>query len=93
MTGMLEKMARAIVRERCADFDTISARDQAHAMNEAGAALRAIREPDEGMLEAAHRYHWGSGSWREATDDEERQNIAQMHTAMIDAILAEGEGK
>lgn len=84
MTGMLEKMARAM--QRSPAWPAVYGAGTAETLSRA--ALQAIREPGQAAIERGSEVgppiHGGEFNPIEA---------ANIWTAMIDAILAEGEGK
>lgn len=95
MTTILEKVARGIYREsyrRCCNGELPDGNDQSWRsyLGEAHAALEALREPSEGMVEAGCDYINNEASWRSAREECAYPcHIRPTFEAMIDAALAE----
>ena len=90
MTGMLEKMARAIAKRAWSLTDAELAEswsktdEREHLLRSGRAALQAIREPDEGMLDAAY-------VTRKRKIKPDENDDGRLFTAMIDHVLNEEE--
>ncbi len=83
--GMVERVAAAIIRRN--DFDFYMSADEAKAF--ARAAIEAMREPTEEILEAG--YNAPTGAWSEHVDNRHELIRARMQPAwraMIDAALS-----
>lgn len=93
MTTMLEKMARALVTAQGDDYDALPEIGRRHAADECRAALLAIREPDEAMLNAAENLESFKETGTPGTDGHvvimAFPDHGEAFTAMIDAILNE----
>lgn len=92
--SMVEKMARAIARgdlgpDIPVDMDAHMRHVREHYHALARAALEAMREPTEGMVEAAIRlYRHGN---TEQFNNIMRDTVREYFAAAIDAALKEGE--
>lgn len=53
-------------------------------VHDASAAIQAMREPIEAMIEAGYGFHWGSD---QAANEDERENVKNIYQAMIDEAL------
>lgn len=83
-TQALERAARALAACEQSDYEFGDMAD--HYTKMARAVLMAVREPDEAMSTAGFHSLPGVG-------DPEREDSNAIWTAMIDAILGEGEGE
>lgn len=102
MTTMLEKAARAIAVEY---YGPAADENEAAMASEqwpgflalARAALQAIREPDDLVCQSIEGFrcvaegHPDIGKWVGSADDSDSFVPVDVFTAMIDAILSEGE--
>lgn len=95
MTATLERAARALcaeelllsVHEVNEIWNDLPETKRAAVLNRARAVLLAVREPDDAMFEA-----WSNAE--EANDHPAEYHLNQRrYAAMIDAILADGEGR
>lgn len=102
MTGMIERVARAICEENVGECDTVCFGDSGTVFSEerkprwqwwvpeARAAIEAMKEPTEAMLLAATRAEFSKsdseGSW---TEWPERDAVEAAWPAMISAALSE----
>jgi len=85
----VERVARAIYERRVnglmrREWDSLDERVRGFYVDDARAALAAMREPSEGMMEAADDHKWGKPIEGYAVD------VSAIYRAMIDKALEEG---
>lgn len=90
MSGALERAARALyefgMMADCQTWDQLEKKYKEDFFDMVRAVLMAVREPDDAMLTEGFYSLPGVG-------DPEREDANAIWTAMIDAILGEGEGE